>query len=170
LDGWLNYAKWPILQDAIFGKHHYSGPFFASLGKVEECPYGGHSSPCNCAFEEDSHGVGANKEEACTEHRSPTGAGRRMVADLCLQAIDNSDLVFAWIESVDCYGTLIELGYAKALKKTIVLSGPRRFRDLWFADAATNNCCQRLGGISAKEALRAYLYQAELRIAKQWTK
>jgi nucleoside 2-deoxyribosyltransferase len=41
-------------------------------------------------------------------------------------------VVYAWIDTLDCYGTIVELGYAKALEKEIWIAGPRRFRDMWF--------------------------------------
>lgn len=54
------------------------------------------------------------------------------VARLCQDAIRRCDLVFAWIEDVECYGTLNEIGFASALGKTIVIAGPKCFEELWF--------------------------------------
>ncbi len=60
-------------------------------------------------------------------------ARRKHVRLLCFQAISLSDIVFAWIDSPTCYGTLVEIGYAKALRKRIWIAGPAEFSDLWFA-------------------------------------
>ena len=49
------------------------------------------------------------------------------------KAIRDSDLVFAWITSQDCYGTLVELGYAAALGCKIAVAVPKYLDDLWFA-------------------------------------
>ena len=51
-----------------------------------------------------------------------TGSGeknKKIVYSRCLSQIDKSDIVFAWIDTMDCYGTLAEIGYAKAKGKTI---------------------------------------------------
>ncbi len=54
----------------------------------------------------------------------------------CLSAINRSDLIFAWIDSWDCFGTLAEIGYASALQnKIVVVATPRFNRELWFACA-----------------------------------
>lgn len=57
------------------------------------------------------------------------------LSDRCFRQISRSDLVVCFIDSTDCYGTLVELGYAKAKNKKIILielchAGGR---DLWFA-------------------------------------
>lgn len=43
------------------------------------------------------------------------------VVKRCFQQIDNCDAVYAYIDSPDCYGTLVELGYANAKRKPIYL-------------------------------------------------
>lgn len=40
--------------------------------------------------------------------------------------------MFAWIDTTDCYGTIAELGFARGMKKRIVIAGPEWFDDLWF--------------------------------------
>lgn len=39
----------------------------------------------------------------------------------CLSAIDRCTVFFAWIDSLDCYGTLAEIGYAVALGKRVLI-------------------------------------------------
>ncbi len=106
---------WPTLHHAIFGRHHYVGPYFTS------CDHG-------CFHGEDSHGVGASVEKKIHDAEEKKGD----VVQVCLQAIHAADLVFAWIDSLDCYGTITELGYARAIGKTVCVCGPRAFRDMWF--------------------------------------
>lgn len=66
------------------------------------------------------------------------------VTKRCFWQIDNCDAVYAYIDSPDCYGTLVELGYANAKNKPIYLVFPDSFdsvhedgydnlyRDFWF--------------------------------------
>lgn len=57
---------------------------------------------------------------------------------LCLNAIKNSTMVFAWIDDPTCYATLFELGYAVALGIHTVVAYPKEFdkSELWFT-----TCC-----------------------------
>jgi hypothetical protein len=56
------------------------------------------------------------------------------VLENAMQAIKKSDLMFVWIDSYDCYGTLAEIGFAKAYKKIIVVAISKNLiiDDLWF--------------------------------------
>lgn len=52
----------------------------------------------------------------------------------CLNSIVRAELVFAWIDSRDCYGTLVELGYyRRAPGGVLVVATPEWDRELWFA-------------------------------------
>jgi hypothetical protein len=46
-------------------------------------------------------------------------------------------MVFAWINSADCYGTIFEIGLAKALNKVVVVAVDEAFKskasDMWLA-------------------------------------
>lgn len=115
--GWLNELlsppdEWHYLPQAIFGRFHYVGPFFTDLEDFA-CGHGAGLT----AF---PHGL--NPEESrWWKHGADTPIVRRMVTQLCLKAIRRADLVFAWIDTPDCYGTLFELGYAKALGKRLAV-------------------------------------------------
>lgn len=51
-----------------------------------------------------------------------------------LKQIENCDIFFAYLFSNDCYGTLAEIGYAKALGKTIYICVTDEVKkDLWFS-------------------------------------
>jgi very-short-patch-repair endonuclease len=109
---WTNGNRsWSFLPRAIFDKFDYVGPFFTSL----EDNYGGHGGGL-CY----PHGVDVT-ESPRWKHKHDTPELKIVVTVLCLDAIRRADLVFAWIESRDCYGTLFELGYANALGKEISL-------------------------------------------------
>jgi hypothetical protein len=45
-------------------------------------------------------------------------------------AISRSDMLFAWIDSGDCYGTIYEIGYAKALGKAVAVGMSEEFCSL----------------------------------------
>lgn len=81
----------------------------------------------------------------------------RHIFDYCLETIRRSTTIFAWIDSLDCHGTLMELGYAMALNKEIIIAyhedldipqheivdGYREHatiarHDLWFVEQAAN--------------------------------
>jgi hypothetical protein len=101
--GYVKIGPWPVLREAIFGTHDYVGPFFAA------CDHG-------CYHGEDTHGV----------------ARSNVVTGACMEAIDRCDVLFAWVDAHDCYGTIAEIGYAFARRKLIWIGGPRLFRDMWF--------------------------------------
>jgi hypothetical protein len=48
-----------------------------------------------------------NPKDFFPDNRTP-----REIVESCLHQICESDALFAWINSIDCYGTLVEIGYA----------------------------------------------------------
>jgi hypothetical protein len=95
----------------------YLGPFFIS------CDHG-------CAHTPGSHGNAFGGSLA-------QNMARKEVARLCREAISNSDLVFAYIDSKDCFGTLVEIGWAQGLSIPVVVSfapgvASAESNELWF--------------------------------------
>jgi len=93
--------------DASFQGLRVTGPFFMS------CDHG-------CAHGNGSHAsiVGCSGEE---------GESRRRTWRRCVEAIKRADIFFAWLDDdTTAFGTLVEIGYAKALGKRIVIGAPRR--------------------------------------------
>jgi hypothetical protein len=117
---------WPILRGAVLDHHDYVGPYFLS------CDHG-------CGHGDDSHGSAAQEPDYSASKHGEIRAAPRVVA-LCQAALHRADIVFAWIDEADCYGTVAEVGYAKALGKTVWIAGPRRFRDLWFVYELADRC------------------------------
>lgn len=68
------------------------GPFFVS------CDHG-------CYHKDSAHGGGTG----CSED---SDIPREEVAKNCISALNQADLVFCYVDSLDCYGTLFELGRA----------------------------------------------------------
>lgn len=132
LDGYGDQASgdspWPVLKSAICGEHDYTGPYFIG------CDHG-------CFHGADTHGVGAygglleatGVDQAPGAHCSGIPSQRKDVRANCMKAIAESDVVFAWLDSLDAFGTLVEIGAAHALNKTIIIAGPAVYHDLWFA-------------------------------------
>jgi hypothetical protein len=106
-------AQWPILHGAIKGTHDYTGPYFIS------CDHGCYHGP-------NTHGVIGG---GCDVMESPS---RQATVDLCRSAIRRSDLVFAWVDTLDAYGTIAEIAFARAIGIPVQIAGPQEFGDMWF--------------------------------------
>ena len=115
-----------------------TGPFFIS------CDHG-------CYHGDGKHGVGAvNNLDSDDEWGGCEGNyyTRTDVFNICKEQIDRADIVFAYINQNDCYGTLAEIGYAHAKGKDIVIlfSNDALRQQMWFAD----NMRQHSGKITYK--------------------
>lgn len=127
--GSSTWTNWLPLSKAVLDRFDYAGPF-----------------PCERSSNFDQHGV----LEKIYDHYSVDT--QIAVNTLCLNAIKNCDFFFAWIDSNDAYGTLVELGYAKALGKQVwvafsdeleipndnELSWSKGIDELWFARRTAN--------------------------------
>lgn len=102
--------EWPALQ--FFGSHSYVGPYF--IGCDHGCFHGPSQHGCISLIPE------ANEAEQRASLQRRQAAVRR----LCLRAVAQADLVFAYIESTDAFGTCFELGFAEALGKTVEVCAP----------------------------------------------
>lgn len=92
------FTKYPMI-----GGFRYTGPFL-----IDEYQHSnGHSDvTVDCG-----HGYTEADEHA-----------RELVHNQSLKGIRECDVLFAWIDSCDCFGTLAEIGYAKALGKKILIA------------------------------------------------
>lgn len=144
---------WPVLQRAIFNRFDYVGPFFTS------CDHG-------CWHGKSSHG----NDVTPSGHYQDTDGRDRILMD-CRAAISRADLVFVWLDSMDAYGTIAEIGFADALSMLRGASGAEALPDIfiasppgfdpsgemWFASRMASG-----GGIITKSphnALRNYLIE-----------
>lgn len=91
-------APWSIITRAIFGEHDYVGPF------LYDCGHGVGHGDCQ-------HGMGLEIGLLT----------RAEVVRRCLDAVRRADLVFCWLEAPEDYGSMVELGYALALRKQVVI-------------------------------------------------
>lgn len=147
---------WPRFIQGFLSQHDYVGPFFAS------CDHGcshaptshGIGRPVLSVEEEESEELERatlRSHEMWLYESDPArvapdqllaGCGpvktRAWVFGASMQGIGAADTVFCWLDREDAYGTLVELGYALALRETrggpqIWVTGPCFFPELWFA-------------------------------------
>jgi nucleoside 2-deoxyribosyltransferase len=125
----------PALFDPVLtldcGDFIYTGPFFIACDN----DYARGSAPhaaATCA--EVRHGL--HHDQRAALHREVFAINRRRLS--------RADLVFAFLESADCYGTLIELGWAHAWGKPIALRLPDDDAggELWMAAQAARRVYQ----------------------------
>jgi len=147
-------TTWGPVQTAFEGVT-YVGPFF--VGCDHGCTHGG-----------DAHG----RSGGCV-----TGGDRSRTANDCLSQVASADLVFAWLDELtpdashsSAYGTLVEIGYALALRKPVVVAAARApydpnaglvmvdrhpIDDLWFAwSLATERILAETPGRALERALQ----------------
>jgi hypothetical protein len=109
---------WETLDKAVcvLDCHHltYTGPWW--VAPELEC---GHARAIN-------HSLGPHATPHLDSHGYPVDLSgtwdKSVVCHNIRTAIKRADLVFAWINSADCYGTLFEIGYAVALGKAVVIA------------------------------------------------
>lgn len=124
--GDLDIQPWPTIQNRlVLGIHEYVGPYRWIFAPVT--PEGKHLGYFHGSAGYGNHGYDmANDED------------REAIVAACLGAINRADLVFAYINRPDCFGTIAEIGMAKALGKFVFIAiadgswweGP----DYWFIE------------------------------------
>lgn len=103
----------------------YGGPFFVS------CDHGCNHGPS-------SHGVNADSQNgigACFGAPPFPNHGKRDVFEINNQRIKLADYVFAYLDDLTAYGTLVEIGfaYASGIPVAIALSPKLERKDIWYA-------------------------------------
>ena len=127
------------------GGHEYVGPYFMS------CDHG-------CFHGKSSHGLSQDGGACFAVNNGfydSMGFTKDVIKQQCLKWIDNADIVLAWINSKDCYGTIAEIGYAHAKNKKIwIVYSTNLFKyplgdlieipsnhDMWFIDQMAERIC-----------------------------
>ena len=132
----LRYHQWdmgPLIQSHFI----YIGPFFVG------CDHGCYHYPSN-------HGSSLTSTFGCYPELELEKAE---VAKKCRDAIAEADLVFAYINAKDCYGTIAEIERAHTLgKRVIIVFGPKiksqTNNDMWFV---TKGACRVHHKITTKK-------------------
>ncbi len=104
-----------VIEKAIYEKDDYCGPFFIC------CDHG-------CSHVPSEHG----RAHSCCIDGAGLDSGRNAAWTNCLSQIRNADVLFAWIDSEDCFGTLAEIGYAYANGILITIATNKMNDNLWF--------------------------------------
>lgn len=129
--------SWPILPNAILGRHDYVGPY---LVRCDHGCYHSGDHATSVGWQGDDPEISAQREKT-----------RQQIGNLCVHAMLEADLLFFWIDSLDAYGTLAELVFVKTafemgeamrkekgqppIGKNIVLACPSRaaIDEMWLA-------------------------------------
>lgn len=110
-DGWypledIIMKHWPLQANSlVLGKHDYVGPYRTTF-KLKS----------GADIDSKNHGGYFHGSLLAGQHGSPDWGNDyegRIVRE-CESAIRRADLCFAYINTFDCYGTMTEIGYAKA--------------------------------------------------------
>lgn len=144
------FEEFPILRKAIFDEHDYAGPYFIG------CDHG-------CFHGHGDHGWGLDegKHTLCYRGYVDRCTSERKLAAACLKSIKNSNVIFAYINSSVCHGTLIEIGYAKTNFKRIwvFFETEELAEEVWFARALAERVAYGSSKIpDPKSALYHFLY------------
>jgi very-short-patch-repair endonuclease len=121
---YVDSEPWPIAEDAIGPGVDYVGPYFIT------CDHG-------CAHGRDHAFMGGCSEDPPIHIGDTTGGHgcylferREYAAHRCIEAINRCDVMVAVI-TPDAHGTLVEVGYAHALGKEIMLVRGDATTDGW---------------------------------------
>lgn len=102
-----------------------------------------------------THGVNTGGDIGYGVNFSPS---QRETVRRCFKAIDSADVVFAWVDDPTAHGTLVEIGYAKAKSKRVVVATHPHIRsevrdDMWFAFNAADEVINATDPVAAFESL-----------------
>jgi hypothetical protein len=146
----LRSADWdnsPLPSAVVVGgeQFDYVGPFFVSCD--HGCYHGDGTHGClgiNELTEIDGEVVETDWTSDCREwlgdrglvdnHGCRIGCGSDFIANKCLAGIDAADVVMAWIDTPDCFGTIAEIGFAvgKYTEVWVAFSDFALYQDMWF--------------------------------------
>jgi hypothetical protein len=128
--------EWGVARNAVkaaYGvKLDYTGPWWSDMGE-----FGGHGDSSSCSWPHAYGGGDVTAHGESCDYRSPeeVRATSRAVANNVVAAICKCDLLFAWINSDDCFGTIFEIGVAVSRNKTVVIACPAAFdhQQMWLS-------------------------------------
>ena len=128
----------------VFG---YSGPW--TVGCDHGCAHvAGEENPWTSSGSAQGYGTGTHgsANNSCSLSSGGGDVGS-IVFERSMAGIARADAVFVWLEDTECYGTLLEVGYAYAMKKPIFLAhAPTVYPngEMWFAFKAATKTMKSL--------------------------
>lgn len=147
--------------DTYIDNMYVTGPFFIS------CDHG-------CYHGHDSHGVGAyspgqydDVDDGYTGGCSGNGVPKSLVPSVCMKQIEESNFVFAYIDSETCYGTLLEIGYAigRGIPVSVMFSNKKLLKDMWFIAESANIVFDENGHLKKAEIKDPEIFDASQKSA-----
>jgi hypothetical protein len=146
------------------GRYLYCGPFFVSCD--HGCAHGAnqHGAIGGCC-DDDYHEVTEFDEPGFNDliaRRRAIDAKHNRVFNINLRRLRSANFVFAYIESGDAFGTLIELGMAHSWRIPIGLRlPPEASDDMWMVARTAQRVYRGSPGECWKEFCRDFLSPAE---------
>lgn len=133
-----NILPWPVRKKVVLDTHDYTGPYRQIVIDDHEAEHLGYF----------------HRITAAGQHGQFYEGEQKVIVDRCKQAIDDSDIIFAFINSQDCFGTICEIGYAAGKGKFIIVAvgieyfgnvnpcymGQVNTPELWFACKMAQIC------------------------------
>lgn len=121
--GDIGVMPWPTTPNTlVLGMHDYVGPYRTTYKPTIDTKYTGYF-----------HGTTVTGQHGFTNFQDHAAIVRE-----CTSAIRRSDLVFAYINSPDCFGTIAEIGMARAMGIYVALAiesaGGWEDDDYWFLE------------------------------------
>ena len=142
------YRPFSVNIDDVIGRRPVDfARFFGELPIICKYPYIKVTGPffisCNhgCYHGEGTHGVGAPDMEMQYYDKGHCWPGccggtfsQREVTQICKYQIARADMVFAYINSDSCFGTIFEIGYAVGIKTpvAVMFDTKERREAMWF--------------------------------------
>ena len=136
-----------------------------SLEEVDGCTYIGPffiADDHGTFHGKGTHGVGAGKQEDQVFSYSEHIARKQHVVKNCFKWLDVADHLFVWLDSPDAYGTIVEIGYAKAKKIPIFVAVDEKLKrsafekDVWFALECADHVIKARDAKQAWDSFIAY--------------
>lgn len=147
------FADWPLQRGVVMRAHDYVGPYRQTI----------EADPSSNKNEGYFHGVASRGS-----HGQMDAYDQQTIVSACMRAIDTCDMFFAYLNTRDCFGTLCELGYARAKGKFIAVVANETLEEMWFGCLMSNFYCH-LGheDVTEKESLeRAFLEAVSAFVAR----
>jgi very-short-patch-repair endonuclease/nucleoside 2-deoxyribosyltransferase len=126
---------WPILNKAVFDRLDYVGPYFTNCNHCCEL-----IDICHEDNIDNNYDFVSKDHNICSfnKHAGDLEDSRNIIFNRCKLAIDKCDIFLVYINSLDCYGTISEIGYAYSKSKKIFIVFSENFDDLWFIKKMSN--------------------------------
>ncbi|MGO8950923.1 MAG: hypothetical protein ACLQUY_25370 [Ktedonobacterales bacterium] len=150
-------SLWPVLPGAVVGRFDYVGPYSISGDPTDDAEWNNENAdegsewvvsgplyapqrgPRVSSDPAAPYKQGGQTQPSLGQTTSsqevwwPLVRAARQVKRLVLEALHQTDLYFAWLDTPMCASTLTEVGWAQSNGKILWLAGPQAFDELWLA-------------------------------------